>query len=108
MLTPFSGTIDCAKWEGSESARATVNGVPLSRYWLIPSAERPKVYAPHPMMSADASRRRTQGVWDRFYSLAAIWQRSDCVRSIRSRIAFVLEAAGLWERSNRLAIRVVT
>ncbi|HYN08882.1 MAG TPA: hypothetical protein VES67_15985 [Vicinamibacterales bacterium] len=66
------------------------NGVPLTRYWLIPSAQRPKVYSPHPLMSPDEIRRRTQAVWDRFYRLAAIWQRSACVRSIRSRVAFVL------------------
>ena len=41
-------------------------------------------------MAADEIRTRTQGVWDRFYSLPAIWQRSTCVRSIRSRLAFVL------------------
>lgn len=96
MLTPFPGTIDFAKWEGSESARAAVNGVPLSRYSVIPCAEPPKVYSPHPLMSADDIRRRTQDVWGRFDSLAAIWQRSDCVRTIRS------------VESNRLAIRVVT
>ena len=117
MLTPSPGTIDLAEWEGSESVppfalratvgkRAAVNGVPLSRYWLIPSAERPKVYSPHPVMSADDIRRRTQEVWDRFCPLAAIWQRSDSVRSIRSRIAFVL-ISKLY-RQNRLAIGVVT
>jgi hypothetical protein len=41
-------------------------------------------------MSADEIRRRTQGVWDRFYSLRAVWQRSSCVRSLRARLAFVL------------------
>jgi hypothetical protein len=33
-------------------------------------------------MSADDIRRRTQEVWDRFYSLAAIWQRSDWIRVV--------------------------
>ena len=41
-------------------------------------------------MSADEIRARTQDVWDRFYSLPAIWQRSACVRSLRARLAFVL------------------
>jgi radical SAM superfamily enzyme YgiQ (UPF0313 family) len=91
MLTPFPGTLDFAKWEQAAGTDCpTVNGVPLTRYWLIPSAQRPKVYSPHPLMSADEIRRRTQGVWDRFYGLSAIWERSVCVRSIRSRIAFVL------------------
>jgi len=66
-----------------------VNGVPLTRYWLIPSA-RPKVYSPHPLVTPDEIRQRTQAVWDRFYGLAAIWQRSVCVRSLRSRVSFVL------------------
>ena len=90
MLTPFPGTVDFAKWEQQESGAATINGVPLTRYWLIPPSQRPKVYAPHPTMSADAIRKGTQHVWDRFYALSAIWKRSTCVRSVRGRIAFVL------------------
>jgi hypothetical protein len=90
MLTPFPGTLDFAKWEQSATDGPTVNGVPLTRYWLIPSAQRPKVYSPHPSMSPDEIRARTQGVWDRFYRLRAIWERSSCVRSLRSRVAFVL------------------
>jgi len=35
-------------------------------------------------------RRGTQRVWDRFYTLSAVWQRSSCVRSLRGRLAFVL------------------
>ena len=46
------------------------------RHWLIPQALRPKVYTPHPVMGADEIRERTQGVWDKFYSLGSIWQRS--------------------------------
>ena len=41
-------------------------------------------------MSSEAIRHGTQRVWDRFYSLSAIWQRSTCVRSLRSRLAFLL------------------
>ncbi len=44
-----------------------VAGVPLTRHWLIPQANRPKVYSPHPTMTPDEIRERTQGVWDRFY-----------------------------------------
>jgi radical SAM superfamily enzyme YgiQ (UPF0313 family) len=90
MLTPFPGTIDFGKWEQQRTNPETVNGTPITRYWLIPSAERPKVYMPHPTMSADAIRRGTQDVWDRFYALPAIWRRSTCVRSLRARVAFVL------------------
>jgi tRNA A37 methylthiotransferase MiaB len=90
MLTPFPGTLDFAKWEREASDVPDVNGIPLTRYWLIPSSQRPKVYTPHPTMSADDIRRGTQGVWDRFYSLSAIWDRSTCVRSMRARLAFVV------------------
>jgi hypothetical protein len=41
-------------------------------------------------MTADEVKSRTQEVWDRFYRLSAIWQRSACVRSLRGRLAFVL------------------
>ena len=58
-------------------------------HFLIRSAERPKVYAPHPVIVPEDICRRTQDVWDRFYSVAAIWQRSDCVRSIRLAIRVV-------------------
>jgi hypothetical protein len=90
MLTPFPGTLDFLKWEKEAVDVPTVNGIPLTRYWLIPSSQRPKVYTPHPTMSPDEIRQGTQGVWDRFYSLAAVWQRSRCVESLRARIAFLI------------------
>jgi radical SAM superfamily enzyme YgiQ (UPF0313 family) len=90
LLTPFPGTVDFAKWEQHEANAATIDGTPLTRYWLIPPSQRPKVYMPHPTMSAEAIRRGTQQVWDRFYTLPAIWQRSACVRSLRARLAFVI------------------
>jgi radical SAM superfamily enzyme YgiQ (UPF0313 family) len=90
MLTPFPGTLDFATWEREATAATTIDGVPLTRYWLIPPSKRPKIYAPHPLMSAEDIRTRTQEVWDRFYSLGAIWQRSTCVQSVRARLAFVL------------------
>jgi radical SAM superfamily enzyme YgiQ (UPF0313 family) len=90
MLTPLPGTIDFANWERAAADGPSVDGVPLTRYWLIPPGRRPKVYAPHPAMTADEIRSRTQQVWDRFYALRAVWQRSACVRSLRSRMAFVL------------------
>jgi radical SAM superfamily enzyme YgiQ (UPF0313 family) len=90
MLTPFPGTVDFAKWEEQEASAPPIDGIPLTRYWLIPSARRPKVYMPHPSMSPDTIRRGTQEVWDRFYTLSAIWQRSSCVRSLRGRLGFIL------------------
>jgi radical SAM superfamily enzyme YgiQ (UPF0313 family) len=90
MMTPFPGTVDFERWEKAEQAHPTmVDGVPITRYWLIPAAKRPKMFTPHPSMSADEIRERTQGVWDRFYDLGNIWKRSDCVKSIRGRLAFL-------------------
>jgi hypothetical protein len=57
---------------------------------LIPQAKRPKVYTPHPTMSSDDIRRGTQRAWDQFYSLDKVWERSGCVKSLKSRLAFVL------------------
>jgi radical SAM superfamily enzyme YgiQ (UPF0313 family) len=91
MLTPFPGTLDFAAWEKSMGSNPpTVGGIPVTRHWLIPQAIRPKVYIEHSVLSADEIRRRTQIVWDRFYSLRSIWQRSRAVRSLKARLAFVL------------------
>jgi radical SAM superfamily enzyme YgiQ (UPF0313 family) len=91
MLTPFPGTIDFDKWERSFGEEIpTVDGVPITRHWLIPAARRPKFFMPHPTMAPDEIRSRTQGVWDRFYGVRQIWERSRCVSSIKARLAFVL------------------
>jgi hypothetical protein len=91
MLTPFPGTVDFLKWEkDTAGTAAAVEGIPITRYWLIPPEHRPKVYAPHPTLSADEIRTRTQAVWDRFYSVPQIWTRSRAVTSLRARLAFVL------------------
>jgi radical SAM superfamily enzyme YgiQ (UPF0313 family) len=90
MLTPFPGTLDFIKWEQEAAQVPEVNGIPLTRYWLIPPSQRPKVFTPHPTMSADAIRGGTQQVWDQFYALSAIWQRSTCVQTLRARIAFLI------------------
>jgi radical SAM superfamily enzyme YgiQ (UPF0313 family) len=92
MLTPFPGTLDFAAWEKNlGDDPPSVGGVPISRHWLIPQAQRPKVYMDHPVMSPDEIRERTQSVWDRFYSLPSIWARSrGAVSSLKGRLAFVL------------------
>jgi radical SAM superfamily enzyme YgiQ (UPF0313 family) len=91
MLTPFPGTIDFATWEKSKGTDPErIGGVPVTRHWLIPQALRPKVYVPHPVMTPDDIRRRTQKVWDRFYSFRSIWGRSRAVSSMKARLAFVL------------------
>jgi radical SAM superfamily enzyme YgiQ (UPF0313 family) len=90
MMTPFPGTVDFERWEKKLGASAErVGDIPVTRYWLIPSSVRPKMFTPHPTMSSDEIRTRTQLVWDRFYGLTAIWKRSRCVKSLKGRLAFV-------------------
>jgi radical SAM superfamily enzyme YgiQ (UPF0313 family) len=90
MMTPFPGTVDFGRWEKEQSAHPTMVGdVPITRYWLIPIEVRPKMFTPHPTMSSDEIRERTQRVWDKFYDWPAIWQRSACTPNLKSRIAFI-------------------
>jgi radical SAM superfamily enzyme YgiQ (UPF0313 family) len=90
MMTPFPGTVDFGRWESEQAKDPTyVEGTPITRYWLIPSRIRPKMFTPHPLMSAAEIQERTQGVWDRFYTFHSIWKRSACTPTIRARIAFV-------------------
>ena len=91
LLTPFPGTIDFEKWAKAQATPAEVGGVPVTTHWLIEEHKRPKIFAPHPTMSAEEIRVRTQGVWDRFYSYSRIWSRSRvAVSSWRGRLAFML------------------
>ncbi|HXT72007.1 MAG TPA: radical SAM protein [Vicinamibacterales bacterium] len=91
MLTPFPGTIDFDKWEKSfVQGPPMFEGTPLTRHWLIPAERRPKYYMPHPTMSPEEVRSRTQQVWDRFYSLPVVWKRSRCIRKLKGRVMFVL------------------
>jgi radical SAM superfamily enzyme YgiQ (UPF0313 family) len=77
VLQPFPGTIDFERWEqDQQDAAPLVEGVPLTRYWLIPQIKRPKLYTPHPVMSPGEVRDRTQKAWDRFYTLPKIWKRA--------------------------------
>jgi len=90
MMTPFPGTVDFDRWEKSPEGRdVRVEGVPISRYWLIPGHRRPKLYMPHPTMSSEEIRVRTQGVWDNYYTLGEVWKRAQCVKSLKGRLAFV-------------------
>ena len=90
MLQPLPGTVDFGRWEREAKDVPTIAGVPLTRYWLIPTENRPRVYSPHPLMAADELRSRTQAVWDRFYALHFVWQRSRFLKTLRARLAFVL------------------
>jgi hypothetical protein len=90
MMTPFPGTVDFARWEKEQAKNPTLVGdVPITRYWLIPPEVRPKMFTPHPTMSSDEIRERTQKVWDRFYNWRSIWQRSACTPNLRARVAFM-------------------
>jgi len=90
MLTPFPGTVDFAKWEKEQGDDGpSVDGIPFTRYWLIPPDKRPKMFMPHPTMNSEELRQRTQGVWDNFYSMSAIWKRSNCTPTLRARLAFM-------------------
>ncbi|MGI9102578.1 MAG: B12-binding domain-containing radical SAM protein [Terriglobales bacterium] len=91
MLTPFPGTVDFIKWEktlGEEPEN--IAGIPITRRWLIPTHLRPKLFWPHPVMSAEDIRRQTQAVWDKFYAWRSIWKRSGFIKSLRGRLAFLL------------------
>lgn len=91
MLMPFPGTVDFEHWEKvMQNDQTRIAGIPLTRHWLIPRELRPKIYSPHPVMSGEEIRQQTQMVWDRFYNLKSIWRRSHCVKSIKSRLAFLL------------------
>jgi radical SAM superfamily enzyme YgiQ (UPF0313 family) len=90
MMTPFPGTVDFGRWEKEQAKDPTMVGdVPITRYWLIPIEVRPKMFTPHPTMSSDEIRERTQKVWDKFYNWGPIWQRSACTPNLRARIAFI-------------------
>jgi radical SAM superfamily enzyme YgiQ (UPF0313 family) len=90
MMTPFPGTVDFGRWEKEQSANPImVDDVPITRYWMIPTEVRPKMFTPHPTMSSDEIRARTQKVWDRFYTWGAIWQRSRCTPTLRARLGFI-------------------
>ena len=90
-LTPFPGTLDFETWEREQGDDIEkVDGVPVSRHWLIPQENRPKLLTPHPVMSGEEIRQGTQRVWNNFYSLKASWQRSNILKAIRNRLIFVV------------------
>jgi radical SAM superfamily enzyme YgiQ (UPF0313 family) len=90
LLQPFPGTVDFEKWEKTQVDPPRIDNIPITRHWLLPTGKRPKIYMPHPNLRPDQIRSYTQEVWDKFYSLPAIWQRAQCVKSLKARLAFVL------------------
>ncbi len=90
-MTPFPGTVDFQGWQKSVDEQGlSVDGIPLSRFWLIPKNRRPKLFLPHPAMSHEEIRARTLEVWNRFYRLPAVWRRSAHAANLRDRLAYVL------------------
>src|SRR5437588_3718672 len=60
MLMPFPGTVDFERWEKTmQHIETKIAGIPVTRHWLIPRELRPKVFSPHPLMSAEEIRQRT-------------------------------------------------
>jgi radical SAM superfamily enzyme YgiQ (UPF0313 family) len=91
LLTPFPGTIDFEKWAAKpENQETMVDGIPVTKHWLIPQEKRPKLFTPHPTMEIEEIRVRTQQAWDQFYSWSNVWKRSNVVKSLKSRVAFML------------------
>jgi radical SAM superfamily enzyme YgiQ (UPF0313 family) len=93
MMTPFPGTVDFGRWEKEQAAdpdALKVDGTPITRYWLIPTAIRPKMFTPHPTMGLEEIKERTQRVWDRFYDWPSVWKRSACTPNLKARVAFML------------------
>jgi hypothetical protein len=46
--------VDFERWEKQLGGNAErIAGIPITRYWLIPGHLRPKLYTPHPTMSAE-------------------------------------------------------
>jgi len=91
LLQPFPGTVDFEKWSKEQAEVGTsIDGVPITQHWLMDESSRPKIYMEHPTMTADEIRSRTQRVWDDFYSWGRIWERSNMLKSYKSRVAFLL------------------
>jgi radical SAM superfamily enzyme YgiQ (UPF0313 family) len=91
IITPFPGTLQFEHWAKDERTRAQeVDGVPLTRYWLIPREKRPRLYADHPSMSEQEILERTRAVWKRYYGWRQVWERAHAARKFRSRLAILL------------------
>jgi len=90
LLTPFPGTIDFEKWAAEEGRGSTSSMGAVTRHWLLPADQRPKLFSAHPTLSLEEIRVGTQHAWDRFYGWRRVWARSRSGPVVRSRLAFVL------------------
>ena len=64
MMTPFPGTVDFGKWEKEQAKDPMMVGdVPITRYWLIPTEVRPKMFTPASLHELRRnSRAHTKGM----------------------------------------------
>jgi radical SAM superfamily enzyme YgiQ (UPF0313 family) len=88
MLAPFPGSVDFMVWE-KKIGDANVDGIPLSRYWMIPISRRPRSFNQDRALAA-ATQGHARHAWTQFYSLRRIWRRSTVARTLRARLMFVL------------------
>jgi len=90
-LTAFPGTVDFERLEKDMDSVPKVNGIPVTRRWLIPKKDRMSAYVANGHLTQEELRLRTQSVWDRFYSFGKIWERSGkFTGNVRGRLAFLL------------------
>ena len=81
MLTPFPGTVDFERWEKEQEKKPIyVDGIPVTRYWLIPGSIRPKMFMPHALMSTRRDQRADARCLGSLLYLQRIWKRSVCAR----------------------------
>jgi hypothetical protein len=90
MLQPLPGTVDFAKWESEDANVPIVDGVAADALLADPARASPARLHTPPVDAPEELRSRTQGVWDQFYALSLVWQRSRFLKSLRGRLAFVL------------------
>lgn len=92
IMTPFPGTVDFKRWEKEQAKNPTIiDGIPITRYWLLPADKRPKLCMPHPTLSTEQIRQGTNDAWSSFYSVRSTWQRAtSCTVRFRSRLMFLL------------------
>ena len=69
MLTPFPGTVDFAKWEREAHGRADRRRHAPDALLADSPERRPKVYTPHPTMSAGRDPRSARKRMGSFYAL---------------------------------------
>ncbi len=92
MLTPFPGTLDFAAWEKSlGDAPERVDGIPVTRHWLIPQANRPeglhRASGDEPDEIRDANAGGVGSVLHVPQHLVAV---AGVVKSLKARLAFLL------------------